>query len=371
METATRVADLSDQEKELLTQVGYQPDAERAGTCVLVDQEVKHTAVMDEAVEILPLKEALKRHSWVQDLMFGLIEPDENEHVRQAAERLHDPIGHFIRVREGAKVKLPVQTFSLLEMPQGRQFTHNVTVIEAGAEVEMISGAAVPPSVHAGHHISIDEAYLRPGSICRSISIEHWGADMEVHSYSRMRIEKGAHTSAKQIQMTPIRHHVCQSKTIVEDDARTNDQSIIFAPEGTERVIESEIQLTGPGAHAESLARMVTAGGSITNRAMLVGEAPDAKGFLGCDGLKLSDAGDVLSIPALLARNSQAQLSHEASVGMISADKMAYLMATGMTEDAARDLIIQGFLHLKEQNLPAHIRASVEDMIAAAKSGAM
>ena len=364
-------SDLTEQEKRLLSEVGYQPDAQRAGTYVLVDQDVRHIADADPGVEVLPIKDALKTYPWVQDLMFGLIAPDENEHVEQAAERLHDPIGHFIRVREGAKVKLPVQSFSLLEMPQGRQFTHNVTVIEDRAEVEMISGSAVPPEVHAGHHISIDETYVRPGAVCRTISVEHWGSGMEVHSYSRTRVEKGAHTTSRQIQMAPIRHHVCETKTFVEEDGRSNDQSIVFAPEGTNRLIESEIHLNGPGANAESLARMVTAGGTITNKAQLVGNAPRSKGFLGCDGLKLTDHGDVLSIPGLLAKSAEAQLSHEASVGMISAEKMTYLMASGLDEDTARDLIIQGFLHLNEQHLPPAIRASVEDMIAAAKSGAM
>lgn len=47
------------------------------------------------------------------------------------------------------------------------------------------------------------------------------------------------------------------------------------------------------------------------------------------------------------------------------------LLASGIEEDAARDLIIQGFLNLKEQNLPDTVREQVQEMIAAAKSGSM
>src|SRR3546814_12656591 len=110
--------------------------------------------------------------------MFKLINPTENEHVAQAAESRHAPVGHFIRVRKGAKVRLPVQVFTLLETPQGRQFHHNITVIEEGAEVEMISGSAVPPSVHAGHHLSISETYRsderRVGKECVSTCRSRW-----------------------------------------------------------------------------------------------------------------------------------------------------------------------------------------------------
>src|SRR3546814_12203316 len=117
---------------------------------LLVDQDVRHIAVNDPDVEILPLKDALTRYDWVQDLMFKLINPTENEHVAQAAESRHAPVGHFIRVRKGAKVRLPVQVFTLLETPQGRQFPHTIPVIVEGAAVAMIPGSAEVGSAACG-----------------------------------------------------------------------------------------------------------------------------------------------------------------------------------------------------------------------------
>src|SRR3546814_15905920 len=91
------------------------------------------------------------------------------------------------------------------------------------------------------------------------------------------------------------------------------------------------------------------------NRTTLVGEGRDTKGFLGCNGLKLSDEGEILSVPALRARSAQAQLSHEASIGMIDPAKLSYLMASGLSEVAARDLIVPGFLNLAPPHLPEAI----------------
>ena len=104
---------------------------------------------------------------------------------------------------------------------------------------------------------------------------------------------------------------------------------------------------------------------------MLVGQSANVSGFLGCDGLKLSDAGEIVAVPALKAESTEAQLSHEASVGMIDAEKLAYLMASGLSEDHARNLIVQGFLSLKDDYVPDDMRAAVTEMIAAAKSGGM
>jgi Fe-S cluster assembly scaffold protein SufB len=364
-------AGLTSEEAERLAKIGYADDHKRAGTCILADQHVRHISVQDNQVEILPTAEALKRYDWVQDLMFSLIRPDEDEHVRQASETTEPPLGHFVRVMPGAKVRLPVQLFTLIDTPQQRQFFHNVTVVEKGGEVEFVTGSSVPASVHAGHHVSISESFLRDGASCRSISVEQWGPDMEVHSYARARIGKGAHATSTSIMMSPLRHHYSQSRTEIEEDGSSNDQAVVYAPLGTTRIMDSAIRLKGRGARSETITRMVTGGGAITNRNMLVGEAPGTRGFLGCDGLKLGTDGEIVSIPGLHAISSESQLSHEASIGMISRDKMAYLMATGLSEERARDLILQGFLKIEEQNMPEAMRAEVKAMIAAAKSGAM
>ncbi|MEM9566560.1 MAG: SufD family Fe-S cluster assembly protein, partial [Actinomycetota bacterium] len=278
--STTAAMSLTDQQTELLREVGY--DDGRAGTSLLVDQRVVATESPHPDVEVLPIGQALKTYDWLQDLMFGLIDPDEDEHVQQAAELLNDPVGHFVRVREGAVVTSPIQLFSILETPQGRQFTHNVTVIEAGADVEMIAGSAVPPSVHAGHHISIDECYVREGASCRSVSIEHWGANMESHGYARTHIGAWASATTTTLQLAPIRHHVSNAVTWVDRGGRNNDQAVMLAPAGTERVVTSAVHLVGDGAGSESVTRLVSDGGVIVNHATLLGEAADTHGFVGC-----------------------------------------------------------------------------------------
>lgn len=362
---------LSAEEEALLRHVGYGDSANRSASAVLVNHALRVATSSVDGVEIMPIQTALMRYDFVQDLMFNLIAPDENELLRQSAELLNEPIGRFLYVHDGVKVALPVQSFTLMEMPQGRQFTHNVTVIGKGAEVEMISGAAVPEAVHAGHHVSIEETYLGEGAKCRSIAIERWGRNMEVDSYARTELAAGAEDTSTQIMMAPLRRHYSNTKTTVGADATSNDQATIFAPSGTTRVFETETTLAAPGARAESVARMVSAGGTIVNNAMLIGAARGTSGFLGCDGLKLTDEGDVIAVPSLKAQSAEAQLSHEASVGMIAKEKLAYLMAAGLSEERARDLIVQGFLNLKDQFMPEAMRADVTAMIAAAKSGGM
>lgn len=364
-------ATLTDLEVEPLQEIGYSPEHMQAGTCVIVDNDVRRISVFDDGVEILPISVALRRYPWVQDLMFNLISPDLNDLVREFAQSTEERVGHFVWVHEGAKISNPVQCFTLLETPQARQFVHNVTVVDKNASVTMLSGSAVPPQVHTGHHVSISETYVREGATCDSVSIERWGSGMAVDSYARSHVGPGAHTTDTAIALSGLRNHYSNSASVIEEEGSSNDQMVVFAPAGTTRVMESETALVGAGANAESLTRMVTDGGNITNDSLLIGDAHGVRGYLGCDGLKLTDGGELRSSPSLVAKTSDAQLSHEASIGMVSADKVAYLMSTGMSEEDARALIVQGFLELDNRRIPEVFREQVQQMVAAAKTGSM
>ncbi|MEM9349880.1 MAG: SufD family Fe-S cluster assembly protein [Pseudomonadota bacterium] len=362
---------LSNEERAILHDVGFDSETSRAGTSVLIDHGLRLIHTTDPNVEILPLAEALRTYDFVQDLMFGLVEPDANHDVALVAEHMRDPLGHFVWVKPGAKVELPVQTFTLMETPQARQFTHDITLIDEGAEVEMISGSAVPGSVHKGRHVSINETYLRRNAHCKSVSIEQWGAAMQTYSYGYSDLGEGAHDASTSVMMSPVALSESHSRTTLGADADVSNQAIIFAAEGTTRVLKTQIELNGAGARCEDIARMVSSGGTIVNDALLTGNASETNGFLGCDGLKLTDQGEIRAVPALVAHAEGSMLSHEASVGMIDNDKLNYLMASGPEEDTARSLIVQGFLALEDKHIPSSLRQSVTEMIAKAKSGGM
>jgi len=367
-DTKTR---LSNSARDALHDVGFENAETRAGTSVLVDDRMEVAQAHVAGVEIMPLAEALRTYDFVQDLMFGLVAPDANADVAAVADQRHDPVGHFIWVKPGVKLTQPIQSFTLLETPQKRQFTHDITLIDTGAQVEMISGAAVPGQVHTGRHVSVHETYLRPGAKCTGVTIERWGAEMETASYSYARLDQSSYNRSTAIKLSTLRHDVSHSETEVGTAATSVSQNVLLAPRGTVRELTSQIRLAGSGARAEDIARMVTTGGRIVNDALLIGDSNDCAGFLGCDGLRLTPDGEIAATPALSARAERAQLSHEASVGMIADDKLNYLMAAGLDEDAARDLIVQGFLAPAQDWLPGALRGQVTALIAAARSGGM
>ena len=68
-----------------------------------------------------------------------------------------------------------------------------------------------------------------------------------------------------------------------------------------------------------------------------------ARGHVDCKEI-VKDNGEVSAIPIVEVNNPKAHITHEASLGSVDSKQLQTLMARGLSEDEATDLIIQGLL---------------------------
>ena len=79
-----------------------------------------------------------------------------------------------------------------------------------------------------------------------------------------------------------------------------------------------------------------------TFKATIVGNSK-CRGHSECDAI-LMDQAKVLAVPALDAKNVDAELIHEAAIGKIAGEQLDKLMTLGLTRAEAESQIINGFL---------------------------
>ncbi|HVL53769.1 MAG TPA: SufD family Fe-S cluster assembly protein, partial [Vitreimonas sp.] len=95
-------------------------------------------------------------------------------------------------------------------------------------------------------------------------------------------------------------------------------------------------------------------GGRATYRGQLK-VAPGATNVVAsvrCDALMLDDISRSDTYPYIDIQEDDTTMSHEATVGKVSQDQVFYLMARGLTENEATNLIVQGFLEVFTKELP-------------------
>jgi Fe-S cluster assembly scaffold protein SufB len=136
---------------------------------------------------------------------------------------------------------------------------------------------------------------------------------------------------------------------------------IVGSP-GSDYDLGSRIFLKEEGTRAEIVARAISNGGKITARGHLIGKVPRVKAHLECRGLLLN-GGLIHAIPELEGDVDDVELSHEAAVGKIAQEEIAYLMSRGLSEDEATSTIVRGFLSVDVPGLPPELKAEIDRAI--------
>lgn len=353
---------LDDTTKETLKKVAYDETQERSATFLATDWEVIDTHSATQALEILPIKIALEKYEWLKALMFTLVPKDKDEYVKQVASS-DQLLGYFIRVKAGEKVALPVYTCYMINSDRFTQCTHNIVIAEEGSELHLISGCASNAHILSGKHLGVTEYFIKENATVTSTMIHSWGKEVEVYPRSAAEVGKEAKFvsnyvalgSVKALQMDPMAH--------IEAGGLGEFYSVVYAPEDSRFDIGSTVILEGDGASSEIVSRVVSNGGKVTTRGKIIGKHPNGRGAMACNGLLLDSKGSIHAIPELVGEDPRLELSHEASVGMISRDELAYLMASGIEEEKAKSLIIEGFLDLKIPSLPDYLQRQINAII--------
>lgn len=356
------MSQLDDTTKGTLKKVAYDDKEERSASFLAKDWDILdvHSAV--EGLEILPIETALQKYEWLQDLFFTLVEKDKDNYVKEVASS-DVLLGYFIRIKTGVKISLPVYTCYMINSDKFTQCTHNIVIAEEDSELHLINGCTANAHIASGRHLGVTEYFVKDGATLTSTMIHSWGKEVEVYPRSAAHIGRNAKFISNYVAMSSVKKLQMNPLAIIEESGLGEFYSVIYAPENSLFDIGSTVILNGDEASCEVVSRVVSNGGEVTTRGKITGKEPGGRGAMACNGLLLNKKGYIHAIPELVGEDPHLELSHEASVGMISKDELAYLMASGIEEEKAKSLIIEGFLDLKIPSLPEYLQQQINAII--------
>jgi len=353
----------SEGEKKHIAEVGILASGEeRAGSFMMKDHSPVQCSIGQDGVELLSMSDALKKYNGLNDYWWKAVEADADKFTAQAAVAFQD--GYFIRIETGIKASYPVQTCLYIGGENVAQNVHNMIIAEEGSELHVITGCTTAPHLKRGLHVGVSEFYIKRGATVTFTMLHNWGEEIIVRPRTAVWVDEGATfmsnyvcmKTAKSVQMYP-------SVRLMGKDAVARLNTILVATKGSDLDVGGRISLEAPGAKAEIISRAITRGGNIIARGMLIGQVPDVKAHLECNGLILSEEGRIRAIPELDGWVAGVEMSHEAAVGKISQDEIEYLMSRGLNEEEATALIVRGFLKVKMEGLPKELHDEIERIV--------
>jgi hypothetical protein len=355
------MCELPPEEQKRLIMAGLDvTQKERSGTFFQKDTSVIHCHSQQQGIEVMPIRKALEQE-WIKDYYWKLAAVDADKFTAAAELGLHD--GYMIRALPGSKSIYPVQACLYLDKEGLQQNVHNIIIAEEGSELHIITGCSTSPHMKKGIHVGISEFFIKKNAKLSFTMIHNWAEDMVVRPRSVAQVEEGGlflnnyicMKPTKSLQMYPTTH-------LIGRDAVARFYSIIVGSPGCEYDLGGRIFLKHPGNKAEIVARTISNGGRIIARGHLIGEVPDIKAHLECKGLLLK-GGLIHAIPELEGHVDGVEMSHEAAVGKIAQEEIAYLMSRGLSEEEATSTIVRGFLNVDIPGLPPQLRAEIDRAI--------
>ncbi|MBL7204892.1 MAG: SufD family Fe-S cluster assembly protein [Desulfobacteraceae bacterium] len=353
---------MPEDEQKRLIMVGLDvTKKDRGGTYFQKDTEVIHCHTQQEGIEVIPIRKALEQYDWIGDYYWKLAAVDTDKYTAAAELGLHD--GYVIRALPGSKSIYPIQACLYLDKDGLQQNVHNIIIAEEDSELHIITGCATSPHMKRGVHVGISEFYVKRNAKLTFTMIHNWAEEMIVRPRSVAQVEEGGLFLNNYICMKPVRSLQMYPTThLIGKDAVARFYSIIVGSPGSEYDLGGRIFLKHPGNRAEIVARAISNGGKIIARGHLIGEVPEIKAHLECRGLLLN-GGLIHAIPELEGRVDGVEMSHEAAVGKIAQEEIAYLMSRGLSEDEATSTIVRGFLSVDIPGLPPQLKAEIDRAI--------
>ncbi len=354
------ISQLGEDEIKKLRSTGVDLGAQdRIGTFIQTNCNVVKCQCNFEGIELLPITEALKRYNGLEDYWWKLVPRDKDAFTMEADKGLDN--GYFIRSLPGQKIVYPLQTCLYIRSDNVAQRVHNVIIAEEDSELHIITGCATHPHLTSGLHIGVSEFFVKRGARLIFTMIHNWGEEVYVRPRTGIHVEDDGVFISNYVSLQGVKSVQTYPTCFLEgDNSLCRFNSVLVAPSGSDLDTGARVILNGKGSRAEIISRTISYGGKVVARGHLVGNAPEIKAHLECQGLILSEKGIIHAIPELEAHHSNVDMSHEAAVGKIAQEEIEYLMARGLSEEEATSTIVRGFLNVKIEGLPKELEEELE-----------
>jgi Fe-S cluster assembly protein SufB len=352
--------DVPEQIKATFEKLGI-PEAERkflAGVGAQYDSEVVYHSVREELSKIgvvfMGTDQAMKEYPEIFRKHFGTVVPPEDNKFAALNSAVWSG-GSFVYVPKGVEVPLPLQAYFRINGENTGQFERTLIVVDEGAKVHYIEGCTAPIYATDSLHAAVVEVVALPGSKVRYTTIQNWSNDVynlvtkRAHAHARSTVEwVDANTGSRLTMKYPAIY-------LRGEGATAEVISVAVAGKGQHQDTGAKAVHLAPNTTSRIVSKSVSKdGGRATYRGQLK-VAPGATGVTAsvrCDALMLDDISRSDTYPYIDIQEDDTTMTHEATVGKVSAEQVFYLMARGLTENEATNLIVQGFLEVFTKELP-------------------
>jgi Fe-S cluster assembly scaffold protein SufB len=268
------------------------------------------------------------------------------EGVTIDAQELEHGIRARIIVEPGTKVDYPVHLCFGMIPSEGLQEIISEFEIGEGAEVGFLAHCTFPNAVDL-KHVMDARIHVGPGGTMRYSEGHYHGTQggIEVLPTTYAQVDEEGRLES---EFSLVHGRVGRMEIQFEVDvAAAGVVELVAKAYGSaddEIRVSEVVRLNGEGARGLTKTRAAVRDRATSEVCTTAeGNAPGAVGHMDCTEIVRGEA-VARNIPVVVVRDDRARVTHEAAIGSVSRRELETLMARGLDEEDAVDIIIRGML---------------------------
>jgi len=276
-----------------------------------------------------------------------VLSANEVEGIRIETEKTEAGVNIYFLVEEGAKTKYPVHLCFGVLPKEGLQEIILRVEAQADSEVTVVAHCIFPNAVDVIHRMDADIKIGDNAKFCYQETHYH-GEFGRVKVIPKARIRVGK-KGVWQSTFTLIEGCVGMLDYDFElfGDEKSVSELLVkaFGKKEDDINIVEKIHLDGKEARGLAKSRLVLSDNAkAVVRGETYGNAPFTRGHVDCLEIVNGEGVIARAIPLVYVNNRQAKVTHEAAIGSIDNKQLQTLMARGLSEGKAVDVIVKGVL---------------------------
>lgn len=318
------------------------------------ESEVVYHSSSNENIIFTSTDEALKKYPELFEKYFNnLVKFDENKYTALNSALWSG--GSFIYIPPHTKVDRPLQSYFRIDTKNLGQFERTIIIVDHDSELHYIEGCTAKNYSTTSLHAGVVEIYVGKNSKCKYSTIQNWSKDVYNLVTKRAIVEENGYMEWIDGNIgsgVTMKYPSCILKG---DNAVGNSISIAYAKEGQYLDAGAKMIHLGKNTRSNILSKSISENEGVSNYRGTVKIAKDATGSYAkvkCDTIILDPKSKSNTYPKNIVLNNSSVLEHEATISKINEEKLFYLMSKGLSEKAAKDLFVLGFISDFKKNLP-------------------
>ncbi|MFN2382312.1 MAG: Fe-S cluster assembly protein SufB, partial [Guyparkeria sp.] len=325
--------------------------------------------------------EAVENHPELVKKYLGTVVPKGDNYFAALNSAVFSD-GSFVYVPKGVKCPMELSTYFRINAQNTGQFERTLIIAEEGASVSYLEGCTAPQRDENQLHAAVVELVALDDAEIKYSTVQNWYPGDEegkggIYNFVTKRGEcRGDRSKITWTQVEAGSAITWKYPSCVLKGNDSVGEFYSVAVGNNYQQIDSGTKMVHLGKRTRStiVSKGVSAGRAENAYRGLVHigkTATDARNFTQCDSLLIGDRCGAHTFPYIEAKNSSAQVEHEATTSKVSDDQMFYLRSRGLAEEDAMNMVVSGFCKDVFNELPMEFAVEAQALLAVSLEGSV